>query len=311
MTIGRRRLRKALIVAGCLFGTVEVPAAPLGICLIGLGGVLHLWSKGCLEQNLRLITSGPYRFSRNPFYLANGLVDLGLCLVIGRLWITLVYFGLWALAYRATIAKEERRLESLFPGEFSAYRACVPVLIPTGRRWPRADATGRFSFGNPALARGSEYARLLGIAMAPAVIQAAGILRRERGAIFLEENAAGLAVIVFLAALWIVKLALAETFRRPETMLLPFERHPLLRMAIGLALLGAAVAVGEPWAMALPVLWMALLVLDRGGRFLFDGRREEGRYRLVRRPWRFFPAIAFGSILVFSCVTVLNHWPPV
>ncbi len=311
MTIGRGSLRKGLIVVGCLFGTVQMPVAMIGVFSIGFGGALHLWSKGCLEQNLRLVTSGPYRFSRNPFYLANLLIDLGLCCVIGRLWIAAGYLVIWLSAYRATIAKEEARLESLFPGEFSEYRASVPVLIPTGRRWPRERATGHFSLGNPALARGSEYARLLGIAMAPAVIQSAEILRREKGAIFLEENSEVLAAIVFLAALWVVKLGLAETFRRPETALLPFEGRPIARMAVALGLLGVAMVVEAPWAMALPILWMLLLVLDRGGRFLFERRNGEGRYRLGRRVWRFFPGIAVGSILVFSCVTVLNRWPPV
>ena len=108
MRIRRRSLRKGLVAVGCLVGQVSFPAAALGGVSIGLGAALHLWSKGCLEQNRRLTRAGPYRFTRNPFYLANGLVDLGLCWVIGSPWLAMIYWPIWWLSYRETIQSTSR-----------------------------------------------------------------------------------------------------------------------------------------------------------------------------------------------------------
>ncbi|MBK7948436.1 MAG: isoprenylcysteine carboxylmethyltransferase family protein [Deltaproteobacteria bacterium] len=179
MRIRRRRLRDALVAVGCVVAVVDPCGEPAGrvrfaaaIVLLLLGSLLHFWSKGCLEQNQRLVTAGPYRFTRNPFYLANGLIDVGLCALIGRVWVAVPFLVLWWLAYRDTIQVEEERLATLFPEAFARYAAAVPRLVPTGRALPRGEAVGSFTLGNPALAAGSEYARILGVWVAAATIVA-------------------------------------------------------------------------------------------------------------------------------------------
>lgn len=261
---GRRSLRKGLVAVGCLVGQPEPGSTALGLVAIALGSALHLWSKGCLEQNRRLTTAGPYRWTRNPFYLANGLIDLGICCVIGRPWIAALYLPLWWIAYRDTIAREERRLASLFPEAFAAYRAAVPRLLPTGRRLPAVQARGRFRLDNDALARGAEYARLLGIWIAPAAIWAAERLR-EDGLALLDEGRGGLrAMLLAVPAAWILKLALAETFRRPETPLLPAPRSPRGRGRLLVALAGVVwLAAGPLPELALAAaLWLGIAWLD-------------------------------------------------
>ena len=118
MRIRRRRLRKILVAVGVVFGVVGHSSAIAGVLLLVIGSGLHLWSRGCLEPNLRLTTAGPYRWTRNPFYLANLLIDVGLCFVIGRWWIALLFLPIWWLSYRETILREEARLLALFPEEF-------------------------------------------------------------------------------------------------------------------------------------------------------------------------------------------------
>lgn len=236
MTIRRRNLRKGLIALGFLVAEIAFPGAMLGGVLILVGSALHVWSKGCLEQNRRLTTAGPYRWTRNPFYLANLLIDLGLCFIIGRWWVALPYLAIWAYSYRQTISREEAVLASLFPEAFGDYVKAVPVLIPTGRGLPKEKVCGRFSLDNDALARGREYARLLGIALAPGVIWAGEVLRRERLGILDDAHAFELEIMVILLAAWIVKLALAETFAHPESALLPFASRPDLRRIVTVAL---------------------------------------------------------------------------
>ncbi len=75
-----------------------------------------------------IVRTGPYRFSRNPIYLAFSLFQLGLAVWVNSvgLLITLVpAVGLMALV---VIPREERYLEARFPSEYSSFRAAV-------RRW--------------------------------------------------------------------------------------------------------------------------------------------------------------------------------
>jgi hypothetical protein len=237
--IRRRNLRSGLVAVGCLLAAVEPPGLAAGAVLLAAGSALHLWSKGCLEQNQRLVTAGPYRFVRNPFYLANLLIDLGLCGLIGRVEVALPFLVLWALAYRGTIASEERRLAALFPGAFERYVAAVPRLIPTGRALPRAEAEGGFSLANPALAQGSEYARILGVWVAAATIVAWDWIRAEGLSIFAPEQTMGLGLVALVPVAWVAKIALAELFRRPETALVPFSANPDRRRPVTFGLVVA------------------------------------------------------------------------
>lgn len=300
MRIRRRSLRKLLIAAGCVVGIVDFPAAMLGGLLLFAGSALHFWSKGCLEQNRRLTTTGPYRWTRNPFYLANLLIDLGLCFVIGLWWIAVLFLALWWMSYRETIAREEARLLTLFPNEFPDYLNSVPMLIPSGRRFPRDRAEGRFSWNNDALVQGSEYARLLGVWLAPGMIWTCELFRREGMAVFDESNSLLLGLCTVLFCAWVVKLALAETFRRPETALLPFASRPVLRHGITVLLLAGAVFFGSLWAASLLTSWCLLMLLDRVGESRLDQKN-----RSEPLGWRYFPMIAIGSIATYGLVALL------
>jgi len=75
-----------------------------------------------------LVTSGPYRISRNPMYVAFALLYTGLALLVNTWW-PLFFLPLVLIAVdRLVIAREERYLASAFPQEYDAYRSRV-------RRW--------------------------------------------------------------------------------------------------------------------------------------------------------------------------------
>jgi hypothetical protein len=281
-------------------GQVSFPAAALGGVSIGLGAALHLWSKGCLEQNRRLTRAGPYRFTRNPFYLANGLVDLGLCWVIGSPWLAMIYWPIWWLSYRETILREEVRLAALFPDAYPAYRAAVPRLLPTGRGLTSGEASGRFDVDNPALARGAEYARVLGIVIQPGAIWAAEVLRVEGLAVLEPGREWLLAGILMVPAAWILKLALAETFRRPATRLLPGIPMPGRWIVVmGLLSIVISSSLGAlPRLSVAAALWLGSVLLDGYG-----DRRGRGRGTEGRGGWAYFPAALVGTL-----VSVIGLW---
>jgi len=300
MRIRRRSLRKLLVIVGFAVGIVRFPDALAGGLLLLVGSGLHLWSRGCLEQNLRLTTAGPYRWTRNPFYLANLSIDLGLCFVIGRGWVAVLFLPVWWFSYRETISREEARLLELFPETYPDYLGAVPRLVPSGRRLPRERMEGQFSWHNAALARGSEFARLLGVWLAPGMIWVAELIRRERMAIFDEANSTTLGLLAVLLCGWIIKLALAETFRRPETALLPFASRPVLRHGITVLLLAGAVFFGSLWAASLLASLCLLMLLDRVGESRLDQKN-----RSEPLGWRYFPMIAIGSIATYGLIALL------
>ena len=75
-----------------------------------------------------IVHAGPYRFSRNPIYLAFSLLQLGLALWVNSLALLISLVPAVALMALVVIPREERYLEARFPSEYSAYKASV-------RRW--------------------------------------------------------------------------------------------------------------------------------------------------------------------------------
>ena len=75
-----------------------------------------------------IVTGGPYRFTRNPMYLALCLLNLGIGLLICDLVPTLLTLVLAITLHFGVIVREERYLERRFGDVYSAYRGRV-------RRW--------------------------------------------------------------------------------------------------------------------------------------------------------------------------------
>ncbi len=135
------------LVAGARPAPVDLAA---GVWLVALGQVLRVWASGHLIKNVSLITSGPYRYTRNPLYLGRLLIFAGLC-VMARLpyalnWLVLVagcavFFGYY-LPRKEHV--EPARLSALHGNSFERYRREVPALWPTAIPYDD-DGGGRWS----------------------------------------------------------------------------------------------------------------------------------------------------------------------
>lgn len=75
-----------------------------------------------------LVTSGPYRISRNPMYAGLGLAYTGTALWAGSWWPLLVLPAVLFAIQALVIVPEEQYLAARFGAEFAAYRSRV-------RRW--------------------------------------------------------------------------------------------------------------------------------------------------------------------------------
>jgi protein-S-isoprenylcysteine O-methyltransferase Ste14 len=72
-----------------------------------------------------LVTGGPYRFTRNPMYLALCLVSLGIGFLLRDLTPIILTLVLAVLLHFGVIRREERFLERRFGEAYSAYRERV------------------------------------------------------------------------------------------------------------------------------------------------------------------------------------------
>ncbi len=75
-----------------------------------------------------LVTSGPYRFTRNPMYVGMAFLYVGLALWLDVLWALAFLPVVLLVVDRRVIAPEERYLEARFGDEYRAYKQRV-------RRW--------------------------------------------------------------------------------------------------------------------------------------------------------------------------------
>jgi protein-S-isoprenylcysteine O-methyltransferase Ste14 len=75
-----------------------------------------------------MVITGPYRFTRNPLYLALCFLHAGIALLVGGLIPLLMTLVLAIILRQAVISREERYLSGKFGPAYSDY--CIKV-----RRW--------------------------------------------------------------------------------------------------------------------------------------------------------------------------------
>jgi protein-S-isoprenylcysteine O-methyltransferase Ste14 len=112
-------------------------ATPLGSVLVVAAVILFFfsvrkfWAVGTPVPGNRpttaIVRTGPYRFSRNPIYVAFSLLQLGIAAWVNSLWLIATLTGAIGLM-TLVIRREERYLERKFGTEYLDYKARV-------RRW--------------------------------------------------------------------------------------------------------------------------------------------------------------------------------
>lgn len=80
------------------------------------------------QPTTSIVRTGPFRFSRNPIYLAFFVLQLGIALWIGSIWMMATLIPAAALVSAVVVRREERYLEDRFGQQYADYRNSV-------RRW--------------------------------------------------------------------------------------------------------------------------------------------------------------------------------
>src|SRR3954470_14734490 len=121
-----------------IWRVVPSPFNVAGGALVVIGLALAVWAAGLFraagtpvrpfERSTSVVTSGPYRFTRNPMYLGMVLVLIGVAVLFGSLaaFVPIPLF-VWQIR-RKFVLPEETFLEGLFGNEYVQYKARV-------RRW--------------------------------------------------------------------------------------------------------------------------------------------------------------------------------
>ena len=119
-------------------GQDDGPARFIGLSFAVLGIVLTAWAVASLIQHNTtvmpdrrsdtLVTSGPYRFMRNPIYLGETFMLLGAAEVTKNIWFAAAAAGFAVSVTMLQILSEERHLEARFGDAYRTYKAAT-------RRW--------------------------------------------------------------------------------------------------------------------------------------------------------------------------------
>jgi len=107
----------------------------LGWSLLGGGVVLNGWFFKTIRNAEvpirtdrpvpRLTTEGPFRYTRNPSYLALAAIYAGIAVLRNSVWAMLMLPLVVMVIQRGVIGREERYLERTFGEEYLAYKERV------------------------------------------------------------------------------------------------------------------------------------------------------------------------------------------
>ena len=127
----------------------------MGGAFIVIGEFLRIWAVGYAGASTRartlgaardLVTTGPYRYVRNPLYLGNFLLSFGVCLVAGVYWLVGVLIVGYFAQYLPIISLEETYLLESCGPVYQTYRARVPRFVPNLHAYSNPSAHD-FSWG--------------------------------------------------------------------------------------------------------------------------------------------------------------------
>jgi protein-S-isoprenylcysteine O-methyltransferase Ste14 len=152
----------------------------LSLLLVVPGLWLRGYAAGYVRKNAELTQTGPYAYTRNPLYLGSMLAAFGFA-AASRRWELVVLLALLFLAvYLPVILSEEKFLRANF-GEFNAYAARVPRLLPRLTPAKTGDAMPG-SFSPERYRKHREYNSVMGAAALYAALVLLIALRAHFGA---------------------------------------------------------------------------------------------------------------------------------
>src|ERR1700733_3059055 len=130
------------------FGHAVTTFFALGTLSVVLGALIRSWAESYLHSSIvhdaelhgeQLVADGPYRHVRNPLYLGNLFLAIGVGLLASRSGFLVISIGMWLFVYRLILREETTLLQSQAE-DYRRYLGAVPRLLPAVA--PRVPASG-------------------------------------------------------------------------------------------------------------------------------------------------------------------------
>jgi len=110
----------------------------VGLIIVVLGMAFRICSAGYLlgrhtvteVQSDFLCTSGPFAYIRNPLYLGNFVVGIGLCISLNEWYAYTIFIIEYACLYSIIIPYEGRFLQERFGNAYLEYKAHTGTFLP-------------------------------------------------------------------------------------------------------------------------------------------------------------------------------------
>lgn len=137
-----------IILLAIIFSETTILSLAAGLIIAALGEMVRIWAVRYAGSATRttgevgadeLVTTGPYGHTRNPLYLGNFLLSLGVLVIAWPLmpWFLLAYLTLFYFQYSSIISLEEDFLRNKFGELYQEYEKNVSRFLPQIERWKR------------------------------------------------------------------------------------------------------------------------------------------------------------------------------
>jgi protein-S-isoprenylcysteine O-methyltransferase Ste14 len=164
-----------LLGSVCLIFAAPRPWSLFTGAVLGLLGIFwRAWASGHLRKNERLATGGPYAYTRNPLYFGSFMLGAGFSIATGQVVLAALFIAFFILVYWPVMRAEASHMSRLFPLDYPAYAAAVPLFLPRLSPWKNSEHT---SFDWHLYLRYREYRALLGMVAALGVLAAKIFIR--------------------------------------------------------------------------------------------------------------------------------------
>ena len=160
------RVNAAEALTRLMLRTTDESSAAFGHCItalfwfatliVGIGALIRSWAESYLHSSIvheaalhgeQLVADGPYRRVRNPLYLGNLFLAVGLGFLACRSGFFVISIAMLIFVYRL-ILREERTLLQSQGESYRRYFEAVPRLIPSARsRIPSSGAKANWLDG--------------------------------------------------------------------------------------------------------------------------------------------------------------------
>lgn len=129
------------LVVMVIFAKPNVYSMTFGFLIAFIGELIRFWGVCYIGSESRttgtvggtqLLINGPFAYVRNPLYLGNILIYMGIGIMSNALfpYLLIIAFVFFIFQYYMIILEEEKYLESKFSEEYSEYRKNVRRFFP-------------------------------------------------------------------------------------------------------------------------------------------------------------------------------------